>query len=553
MSGDVNSENESKSSEKGEPKDGSGTASDKMRKYVGVAFAGAYRLGLAVLAVQGASGISRAEGVSPPGASDTALALGGGKELTDRPSSSLAVPEQRANCIEGLPERKLSQDTPGSSDPDGTNKNLGVPDEDSPLRKLWPHLAEDIDKWAREGEQASKGLHQGEGQRKDDRETALDFRSRKVTLGEKTSRSVTDAHPDQLKQDKSERAESLKLSREEFDTLRTCAAFLKEHPEARKCLQMVQNDKEVMGGINDLIQDEGVRRCVISELKNKENVERAILLWENPKALQVLKKVFNNKKYMENFKHLIQDNELRAHDLYSLEDIRKLSLTKRMIQEVQQHAEVLLADNIPLADDTPSTNDTPNKSSDRISWSISMVGVAMLCVLLWCCYRYEQRNQNRQGNQGEQRNQNREVQPRDIPMVIGYLLERIDSNRILAAIPVPYEPKPDGKSLERDLERQQLESRGGIEGYPGGRPQSLFEEGSSSGQVDRRNSDNPPLLPIPSERMGPRNDEGIRRAMVRSMVDNERGTQQPSEYDDPGPSRRTNGSSSLEDFSPENP
>ena len=107
MPGDVNSENESKSSEKGNSKDGCGIDFDKMRKYIGVAFAGAYRLGLAVLAVQGASGISRAEGVSTPGASDTALALRSGNDLTDRTSSSLVASDQRAKFIGNSPNRAV--------------------------------------------------------------------------------------------------------------------------------------------------------------------------------------------------------------------------------------------------------------------------------------------------------------------------------------------------------------------------------------------------------------------------------------------------------------
>ncbi len=190
MSGDVNSEHESKSSEKANSKDGCDTDFDKMQKYIGVAFAGAYRLGVAALAVQVAfSGISCVEGVSTPEASGSALVPMDSKGLTDQRPSFQVAPDQRANCIEGLPERKLSQDTAGSSDPDGTNKNLGVPNEDSPLRKLWPHLAEDIDKWAaREGEQASKGLHQGEGQETPSEKTPPDLHSKKITPSEKAAR-----------------------------------------------------------------------------------------------------------------------------------------------------------------------------------------------------------------------------------------------------------------------------------------------------------------------------------------------------------------------------
>ena len=366
----------SKSSEKGEPKKGGSTFLERAKNYMPAwerptlkatleAGAKVATFALAVQAV-GASGLEGRSLMSE--ASDTPLALRGGKDQT---SSSLVALEQ-AN----FRDKSLTAPSVSASQQEWVYKGPSV-------EEIWPNVHKE---YVGKIEEASKGLHQGEAQGKDGRETALDFHSRKVTPGGETARSAMDVPSSQRGQDKSKGVEDLELSREEFDTLKTCAAFLKEHPEARKCLQMVQNDKEVMGEINDLMQDEVVRRCVISELKNKENVERAILLWEDPKALQVLKKVFNNKKYMENFKHLMQDKELGAHNLYSLEDIRKLSLTKRMIQEVNQSAE-------------------PPSTSNTLGWiasGIALAGLTAFFAVGLCCCQDGRGNQDEQRNQGEQ-------------------------------------------------------------------------------------------------------------------------------------------------------
>jgi hypothetical protein len=276
---DVNSENESKSREKGEPKNSAGTFFERGVRNMGPWM---MKAATAVLAVQ-AVGASGLEGRSLMSES-SALAPRGGKELTDRTSSSLVASEQRANFIEGLPERKLSQDTAGPSDPDGTNKNLGVPDEDSPLRKLWPHLAEDIDKWAREGKQASKDLHQGEAQGKDERETALDFRSRKVTPSGETARSAMDVPSSQRGQDKSKGVEDLELSKEEIESLKSFNASLNERPKALKGFRKLSNNKKFMEAVNDLKQDKEFRERALSELKNEESVRKAISLLENSPA-----------------------------------------------------------------------------------------------------------------------------------------------------------------------------------------------------------------------------------------------------------------------------
>jgi hypothetical protein len=288
MSGGVNSENKSKSSENGEPKKGGNTFLERAKSYMPAwemptlkaAIDAGAKVATGVLAAQVAfSGINRAEGFSTHEASDTALALGGGKELTDRPSSSLVASDQRAKFIGKSP----------------TEPYVPVPQQEwvykgQSTKELWPDA---YDKYV-----GNEGLHQGEAQGKDERETVLDFRSRKVTPGEKTSRSVTDAHPDQLKQDKSERAESSEKKETTWQDLNKMLNTEEMREGIKKLMQnktaieiidkAINNEKfmagtkEIMGkdkavqGLKELMQIEGFKDMAMSQLKDEAGVRRAL-------------------------------------------------------------------------------------------------------------------------------------------------------------------------------------------------------------------------------------------------------------------------------------
>jgi hypothetical protein len=387
MSREVNSESESKSSEKGEPKKGGKTFLERAKNYMPAwemptlkaaieVGAKAATFALAVQAV-GASGFESRSLMSE--SSDSALAPMDSKGLTDQKPSFQVAPNQRANFIgTSLPEPYVP--------PEGFSSYKGPA-----IKDIWRNAHKE---YVEGVEEAPEGLHQGEAQGKGERETALDFRSRKVIPGGEMARSAMEAPVPQQGQDKSKGVEDLELSREEIGTLKSFADSLKEHPEARKCLQKVRNDKETMDSIKDLIQDEEVRRCAISELKNKGNVEQAILLWEKPKALQVFKKVLNNKEYMETFRNLIQDKEFRGRGLYSLEGTQKSSLARRMIQEVDQPAE------------PPSADDNPHQSYSNLIFLATYPTVIIGVVGLFLCQcRIEQEDQNEQGNRSEQGDQ----------------------------------------------------------------------------------------------------------------------------------------------------
>jgi hypothetical protein len=278
LSNERDLEKQSTSGEKGESKKSKEASySDGARRGIGIAFAGLLVGATGVAAFQM---MGDREGRSLMSeSSDTALALRG----SDSSSLTPAFSDQRTQFIgESLPV---------------------FPPNGSPLDKLWPHLAEDIDKWAREGEEASRGLHQGDAQGRDDGGTSQraekkvkipglpDVRSRKVTPGEKTSRSVTDAHPDQLEQDKSERAESLELSREEIDSLKSFATSLEKDKKAQQGLKEILNDKKAMEEVESLMGNKEFREHALLELKNKESVEQAVSLLKDKRVIENIKQI----------------------------------------------------------------------------------------------------------------------------------------------------------------------------------------------------------------------------------------------------------------------
>jgi hypothetical protein len=344
------------------------------------------------LALQGGLGRSRAEGFSMPGDSSSALALMGSdnsRGLTPAFSDHQAPPISGSPLDGYIPRdyekhveefnRKL-QERPSIT--------YGPKEAQGPSDEKTSQPAENLSSL-----QKAQGIHL---EKKVKIAGLSDVRSRKVEPGGRNAQSAMETPLHQREQSEGKRAESFELSGEEIDTLKSFAAFLKGHAEARKCLREVWNDKEVMRGISDLMQDEVVRRCVISELKKKENVEQALLFWEHPKALQVLKKVFTNKEHMETFKNLIQDKRFRGHDLYSLEGTQKSYLTRRSIQEVNQTA------NTTLPGDT---SNAPVESPPAISPSSAkygfLVAVGIACTLYfgpiiaiyYCCQRSQRRQE----------------------------------------------------------------------------------------------------------------------------------------------------------------
>jgi hypothetical protein len=310
MSRDVNSENASKPSEKGEPKKDGDTFLERAKNYMPAwerptlkaTLEASAKVATGLLAAQVAfSGISRVEGGSTPEASDTALAQRVGKELTDRISSSLVAPEQ-AN----FRDKSLTAPSVSASQQEWVYKGPSV-------EEIWPNVHKE---YVGKIEEASKSLHQGEAQGKDGRETALDFHSRKVTPGEKTSRSVTEAHPDQLKQDKSERAESSEKKEttwQDFEKMlnteemREGIKKLMQNKTAMKLIDKVTNNDKFMAGINDLVQNdeakkalkammesEGFKELAVSQLKDEAGVRRALKAVANGTLTNECYKAYKN-------------------------------------------------------------------------------------------------------------------------------------------------------------------------------------------------------------------------------------------------------------------
>ena len=182
MSRDVNSENKSRPREKVESKEGGKTFLERAKKYMPAwerptlkaTIEAGVKVATGLLAAQVAfSGISRAEGVSTPEASDTPLALRGGKDLTDRTSSSLVASEQRAKV--------MSESLRGPYVPPESFSSYKGP----AVKDIWRNAHKE---YVEGVEGTPEGLHQGEAQGRDDGKTVLDFRSRKVTPGGETAR-----------------------------------------------------------------------------------------------------------------------------------------------------------------------------------------------------------------------------------------------------------------------------------------------------------------------------------------------------------------------------
>jgi predicted RNA binding protein with dsRBD fold (UPF0201 family) len=269
MTGDVNGENGSKSSEKGKPKKGGETFLERAKNYIpawqmptleATIKAGAVVATGLLTAKVAFSGISRVEGVSMPGASDSALAP---RERSDKSTGlTPAFPEQRV----------LST----SSDP--------LPDSISPdFNKHIEAYQQRVD---------NPPFYYGPVQE------PSDVRSRKMMPGEKKiARSAMETPSQEHREGK--RAESLKLSKEEIDSLKIFADSLEKNEAALQGFKEVLNDKEAMESIENLMKNERFGKRALLELKKKGGVEQAISLLERKESVEQLISLLNGKGEVE--------------------------------------------------------------------------------------------------------------------------------------------------------------------------------------------------------------------------------------------------------------
>ena len=129
---------------------------EKLRQHIGPAFA---TLTTVVLTFQESSRIRGVEG-STPEASSTALALRGDNAMGLPPAF---IPDQRAGII----GRSSTEPYVPAPRPEWL-----TPYQGPTVEEILPNLAKDIDKWAEEGEEASKTSLQGEAQETYDEETS---------------------------------------------------------------------------------------------------------------------------------------------------------------------------------------------------------------------------------------------------------------------------------------------------------------------------------------------------------------------------------------------
>ncbi len=125
-------------------------------------------------------------------------------------------------------------------------------------------------------------------QRTSSEETLLDFHSRKMILGRKTSRSTMETPSGQLEQGKSKETEFPKetellreLSQKDISSLQSFAYSLEQNQVALQGFRKLLNDKKAIEGMKNLMQDEEFIKRSLSELRDEKSVKHAISLLEN--------------------------------------------------------------------------------------------------------------------------------------------------------------------------------------------------------------------------------------------------------------------------------
>ncbi len=243
------------------------------------------------------------------------------------------------------------------------------------LREIWPRFSQAVDEHFRGIEEASKKLHQEVSRETPSGETpsalmdrvppplssehfrsvpARDFesilqaaiRSRLGgTPSEEISRLAADTPSHPQEQGKNKEGVSLKLSKEEINSLKFFLDSLKKNPKALQCFQEVLKDNKNMEGIKILMEDKEFRKCALSELKDPAIVEHAILSLENPKNLQDLKKMLNNKEYREGIKNVMKDKEFKTRVLLEIKNKESGKQATSLLENEQSHISPAAAPN----------------------------------------------------------------------------------------------------------------------------------------------------------------------------------------------------------------
>ncbi len=261
-------ENQLDESEQAKSQDsGSKRLFEKAKQYLGPASAALILGGVAFREFVGIVGA----GGSTPEAHSTALTQMGSDKAIGLPPAFLT--EQRAGFIGNSPTELYVP-------PEGFSSYEGPT-----VDKLWPHLAKDIDKWAGEGEEASK----------------------------------METSSGQLEQSKSKEIDPLQLSKEDISSLQSFVHSLEQNKAAQRGFRKLMEDKGAVEGMKNLMQDEEFRKHALSEMRNEKSVEQSISLLESMDSLQSFAhSLEQNKAAQRGFRKLLRDKgAMEGHEKFN--------------------------------------------------------------------------------------------------------------------------------------------------------------------------------------------------------------------------------------------
>jgi hypothetical protein len=326
---DANSENESKSSEKGEPKKGGDTFLERAKKYIGPWGMAAMNTATIGLTLQGGLGIGGVKGFSMPESPGSALALRGSDNST---GLTPPFPNQRTWFIGNSQSERSVPSDKGYKE---KNPSWHFDQREAQGTSGGETFQEDREKV--EGFPVGKRTRVARRQ-----EARSDIRSRKVTPRRESMRKNPScqlersegkgretlelgkgviADFDSLEENKAiqkgfqEMLKDEELSKEMIHSLEAFMGFLKGNTKNQKEIIKLIEDKEVIEGIKDIFGNEELKKEIIYSIGAFMKS-----LKENKRAKEEIIKLIEDEKAMEGIKNLLKYEELREGMIYFLED-----------------------------------------------------------------------------------------------------------------------------------------------------------------------------------------------------------------------------------------
>jgi hypothetical protein len=172
-----------------------------------------------------------------------------------------------------------------------------------------PRLREAMEKYIKAKGEASKTSLQEDAQETSGGKTPPDLHSRKMTPGEKTSRSAIETPQRDVVQSERKRSEPLELNNKVLAP--------KEHRTVQKGSQDLLNNKEIIGDINNLLNNKEFGKDILLVLKNKQILKNLPSLCHRPEFQKFLGTLVKNQNAMDSLHSLYQDQKF-------VEDVSKL-------------------------------------------------------------------------------------------------------------------------------------------------------------------------------------------------------------------------------------